>query len=130
MKSKFHTIAMKNNSFSSRNLPDTAVSPKNSKINRPKSALRLRYQEARNRLNSPLSDEDTKVPDRRNTSNILNSSQIKASLNKQLFDREKKLRDDSQKGESAEVNFESVIESPPLSPVNNKELVEKVRRVD
>jgi hypothetical protein len=130
MKSKFHTIAMKNNSFSSRNLPDTAVSPKNSKINRPKSALRLRYQEARNRLNSPLSEEDTKVPDRRNTSNILNSSQIKASLNKQLFDREKKLRDDSQKGESAEVNFESVIESPPLSPVNNKELVEKVRRVD
>jgi len=121
---------MKNNSFSSRNLPDTAVSPKNSKINRPKSALRLRYQEARNRLNSPLSEEDTKVPDRRNTSNILNSSQIKASLNKQLFDREKKLRDDSQKGESAEVNFESVIESPPLSPVNNKELVEKVRRVD
>jgi len=121
MKSKFHTIAMKNNSFSSRNLPDTAVSPKNSKINRPKSALRLRYQEARNRLNSPLSEEDTKVPDRRNTSNILNSSQIKASLNKQLFDREKKLIDCSQKGESAEVNFESVIESPPLSPVNNKE---------
>ena len=49
---------------------------------------------------------------------------------KDAFDREKKLIDCSQKGESAEVNFESVIESPPLSPVNNKELVEKVRRVD